>query len=338
MQESHEHAMFLWDQAEDGIVVVTIDDPAQSANTMNADYGHSMQAAVDRLVAEKDAITGVVITSAKKTFFAGGDLKDMAAARMRARGILATSELASSALLPDWGPGTVVVATSASGGSAETLDALDRTPLFSWGKFRWFEGLIPVYSVYEKTGEKWLLDLARKFHEQGFDYMAFYGREDVTNPTPRRGLWRFDKHVVNTGMALKAYALSWRLTRRDIERAFPAKMLAILDRAADIAPDYQADLRSAIGRPTAPSGHETSSTTVRTSGRATDLVEPLSPRELEVLRLLASDLDGPDIARHLVVSVNTLRTHTKNIYAKLGVTSRRAALRRAHELGLPLSG
>lgn len=111
-----------------------------------------------------------------------------------------------------------------------TLDALDRTPLFSWGKFRWFEGLIPVYYIYEKTGEKWLLDLARKFHEQGFDYMAFYGREDVTNPTPRRGLWRFDKHVVNTGMALKAYALSWRLTRRDIERAFPAKMLEILDR------------------------------------------------------------------------------------------------------------
>jgi hypothetical protein len=166
-----------------------------------------------------------------------------------------------------------------------TLDALDRTPLFAWGKFRWFEGLIPVYYVYEKTGEAWLLDLARKFHEQGFDYMAFYGREDVTNPTPRRGLWRFDKHVVNTGMALKAYALSWRLTekarsglysstksrssislkngenesldarpgfergkskeeifpsqsrpdlafsvRRDTERAFPAKMLEILDR------------------------------------------------------------------------------------------------------------
>ena len=70
----------------------------------------------------------------------------------------------------------------------------------------------------------------------------------------------------------------------------------------------------------------------------TGLVDPLSRRELEVLRLLATDLDGPDIARHLVVSLNTLRTHTKNIYAKLGVSSRRAALRRAHELGLPLSG
>jgi hypothetical protein len=111
-----------------------------------------------------------------------------------------------------------------------TLDALDRKPLFAWGKFRWFEGLISVYYAYEKTGEKWLLDLARKFHEQGFDYMAFYGGEDVTSPTPRRGLWRFDKHVVNTGMALKAYALSWRLTHKDIERAFPARMLEILDR------------------------------------------------------------------------------------------------------------
>jgi LuxR family maltose regulon positive regulatory protein len=64
------------------------------------------------------------------------------------------------------------------------------------------------------------------------------------------------------------------------------------------------------------------------------LIEPLSERELEVLRLLASDLDGPDIARELVVSLNTVRTHTKNIYAKLGVHDRRAAVRRAAELGL----
>ena len=64
------------------------------------------------------------------------------------------------------------------------------------------------------------------------------------------------------------------------------------------------------------------------------LVEPLSARELDVLRLLSTDLDGPDIARHLVVSLNTVRTHTKNIYAKLGVNSRRAAVTRAEELGL----
>ncbi len=65
-----------------------------------------------------------------------------------------------------------------------------------------------------------------------------------------------------------------------------------------------------------------------------EVVERLSQRELDVLRLLATDLNGPDIARQLVVSLNTVRTHTKNLYAKLGVTNRRAAVRRAEELDL----
>lgn len=64
------------------------------------------------------------------------------------------------------------------------------------------------------------------------------------------------------------------------------------------------------------------------------LIEPLSERELDVLRLLRTDLNGPEIARELIVSLNTLRTHTKNIYNKLGVNSRRAAVRRAEELDL----
>jgi LuxR family maltose regulon positive regulatory protein len=64
------------------------------------------------------------------------------------------------------------------------------------------------------------------------------------------------------------------------------------------------------------------------------LVDPLSGRELDVLRLLRSELSGPEIARELIVSLNTVRTHTKTIYSKLGVNSRRAAVRRAHELGL----
>jgi LuxR family maltose regulon positive regulatory protein len=68
--------------------------------------------------------------------------------------------------------------------------------------------------------------------------------------------------------------------------------------------------------------------------RSRGLVEALSERELEVLRLLATDLDGPDIARRLFVSVNTMRTHTRSIYAKLGVNSRRAAVSRAEELHL----
>ena len=64
------------------------------------------------------------------------------------------------------------------------------------------------------------------------------------------------------------------------------------------------------------------------------LIEPLSDRELEVLRLLKTELNGPKIAQELSVSLNTMRTHTKNIYNKLGVNSRRAAVRRADELDL----
>ena len=64
------------------------------------------------------------------------------------------------------------------------------------------------------------------------------------------------------------------------------------------------------------------------------LIDPLSPRELDVLRLLGTHLDGPGIARRLFVSLNTVRTHTKNIYAKLGVNDRRSAVRRGEELHL----
>ena len=60
----------------------------------------------------------------------------------------------------------------------------------------------------------------------------------------------------------------------------------------------------------------------------------LSDRELEVLRLLATPLSGPEIARRLFVSINTLRTHTKRIFTKLDVNTRAAAVSRAAELGL----
>ncbi len=66
-----------WDKDDEGIVTLTMDDPTGSANVMNEHYIESMGKAVERLVAEKDSVTGVVITSAKKTFFAGGDLKGM---------------------------------------------------------------------------------------------------------------------------------------------------------------------------------------------------------------------------------------------------------------------
>jgi LuxR family maltose regulon positive regulatory protein len=101
-----------------------------------------------------------------------------------------------------------------------------------------------------------------------------------------------------------------------------AHLLEHVSRAA--APDargYAERLRAVRGLPTpSPAGPA--------SG------EGLSERELEVLRLLATDLTGPEIARHLFVSVNTLRTHTKHVFTKLDVTTRRAAVRRGADAGL----
>src|SRR5690242_9665659 len=73
-----------------------------------------------------------------------------------------------------------------------------------------------------------------------------------------------------------------------------------------------------------------------TAGESTSqgFIEPLSDRELDVLRLLGSELGGPEIARTLHVSLSTVRTHTQHIYAKLGVNNRRAAVRRAHQLNI----
>lgn len=68
-----------WDQTADGIVCLTLDDPEQSANTMNEAYKASMRAVLDRLHAERELIGGVVVTSAKPTFFAGGDLRELQA-------------------------------------------------------------------------------------------------------------------------------------------------------------------------------------------------------------------------------------------------------------------
>ncbi|MFD7491815.1 3-hydroxyacyl-CoA dehydrogenase NAD-binding domain-containing protein [Streptomyces sp. NPDC059832] len=72
-----ESTTIRWEQDETGVVTLVLDDPAQSANTMNQAFKDSIAAVADRAEAEKDAIRGIIYTSAKKTFFAGGDLKDM---------------------------------------------------------------------------------------------------------------------------------------------------------------------------------------------------------------------------------------------------------------------
>ncbi len=101
-------------------------------------------------------------------------------------------------------------------------------------------------------------------------------------------------------------------------------MAALLQDAANrgIAPDYVRRLLTAAVRPEDNAGNKEA------------LIEPLSDRELDVLRLLATDLAGPEIARELVVSLSTVRSHTKAIYAKLGANNRRSAVTRAEELDL----
>ena len=70
-----------WESASDGIVVLTMDDPNQSANTLNADYVSSMAATVDRLESERDSVMGVILTSAKKVFFAEVSITPMTLSR-----------------------------------------------------------------------------------------------------------------------------------------------------------------------------------------------------------------------------------------------------------------
>ncbi|XVU20782.1 3-hydroxyacyl-CoA dehydrogenase NAD-binding domain-containing protein [Actinoplanes sp. CA-054009] len=73
--------MIDYQRDDSGVVTLTLNDPDQSANTMNQRYVEAMSAALDRLEAERDQVTGVIVTSAKSTFFAGGDLPSMIQAR-----------------------------------------------------------------------------------------------------------------------------------------------------------------------------------------------------------------------------------------------------------------
>ena len=99
--------------------------------------------------------------------------------------------------------------------------------------------------------------------------------------------------------------------------------------ARGISPAYARALLAAYG--TEPQGN---AAPLLASPASQPLVDPLSERELDVIRLLRTDLSGPEIARELVVAPSTFRTHTKRIYSKLGVTNRRAAVKRAGDLGL----
>jgi LuxR family maltose regulon positive regulatory protein len=105
-----------------------------------------------------------------------------------------------------------------------------------------------------------------------------------------------------------------------------APMIALLKKAAieQVAPNYISQVLRASG---------TKETALGTSPGTGAIPVPLSERELQVLRLFDSSLSGPEVARQMFVSLNTLRTHTRHIFEKLQVNSRAAAVHRAHEQG-----
>jgi LuxR family transcriptional regulator, maltose regulon positive regulatory protein len=112
-----------------------------------------------------------------------------------------------------------------------------------------------------------------------------------------------------------------------------ADMETLLRKAATgkLMPDYTGKLLSAFDAERKGIREGTPPSATPASG---SLIEALSQRELDILRLFKTELSGPEIAQELVIALSTVRTHTKSIYNKLNVNSRREAVKRAIELGL----
>ena len=106
---------------------------------------------------------------------------------------------------------------------------IERKPLFNWAQFRWFEGLVALYRLYELHPKRWLWDLAVKLQAQGFHWGEFFQRWPLTGPTPK-GRWNYMGHVVNNAMAVKAHALWWRFSGTEADRNAVYDMIEKLDR------------------------------------------------------------------------------------------------------------
>jgi LuxR family maltose regulon positive regulatory protein len=119
--------------------------------------------------------------------------------------------------------------------------------------------------------------------------------------------------------------------RMFVDEGQPMTQLLLEAAAREGRPVYTAKLLTAFGIEQSVSA---SQSPLPTSPALQPLIEPLSERELEVLRLFKTELSGPEIADRLVIALSTVRTHTKGIYSKLNVNSRRAAVVRAIELNL----
>jgi len=133
-------------------------------------------------------------------------------------------------------------------------------------------------------------------------------REALALAAPEGYIWRW----LDAGPRIEPLLRDLR-EHRDTSQAFNPYLDSVLDACRDV-------WRESFGEPT------------RT--RPGEMLDSLTPRELEVMRLIGKGYSNPEIASELVVSVNTVKKHTSNIYSKLGVSSRTQAIARAHQTNL----
>jgi LuxR family transcriptional regulator, maltose regulon positive regulatory protein len=162
-----------------------------------------------------------------------------------------------------------------------------------------------------------LMIQARLYHVQGSSSRAFGSLERALTLAQPEGYFRI---FVDEGKPLRALLLDFR---RSMEKQLP--------RNHELS-EYVEKLLAASTRSSA-SGSSLLPIEKQRS-KIQNLTEPLSQRELAILRLLQTELSVPEIARELVIAVSTVRSHTKSIYSKLGVNNRRTAVKRAAELNL----
>ncbi|MGZ8736404.1 MAG: LuxR C-terminal-related transcriptional regulator [Nocardioides sp.] len=149
----------------------------------------------------------------------------------------------------------------------------------------------------------------------------------------RHALGHHQQALADLGRALAGTPEPDGYVRLFLDQGSP--MLALLQDAASQDGLEHGELHRHAGRLLEAAGMARGTVSADVPSSAQDvLADPLSDRELEVLRLLDGELTGPEIARQLYVSLNTLRTHTKRIFTKLDVNTRSAAVRRGHQLGL----
>jgi LuxR family transcriptional regulator, maltose regulon positive regulatory protein len=177
-----------------------------------------------------------------------------------------------------------------------------------------------------------LMIQARVYHVRGTSSRAFESLERALTLAQPEGYFRI---FVDEGKPLRALLLDFRRSMEKKPRATNYELSEYVEKllAASDTPSTAPVLPIEKQRSITPGTHRPGWSAPGSAG-VENPIEPLSQRELDILRLFRTELSGPEIARELVIAVSTVRSHTKSIYSKLGVNNRRAAVKRAAELNL----